>query len=313
MAGCKPIPSDDGMANVTRLDDFLFHTPADSIAIAAQELEPGDHQLLNIVLEYVLQLGPDTSAGFSTRLREFVSDPVIAMIKEKIDSVAATRQVDYRSLSQGLSTFQDWIGEAEAPELITFVSGFNQSFLTVPGRLGIALDHYLGSDCVLYRDLGLPAYMLLRKNPGQLAPDALRAWIMSEMPPPSDQASLLEHMIFHGRIWWMLDRLLPDVSNDLIFSYSEEQMDWLHEHEKMMWEYLATEKILFSTDRMLIRRFTEDAPFTREFGNQSPDRAGNWIGYRIVSQYMKKNKVAPQNLVVEIDYRKILENARYKP
>ena len=56
-----------------------------------------------------------------------------------------------------------------------------------------------------------------------------------------------------------------------------------------MWEYLVEHDMLFSTDPMLIKKLTGDAPFTSYFTSESPGRAANWIGFRIVESYMRKN------------------------
>ena len=80
-----------------------------------------------------------------------------------------------------------------------------------------------------------------------------------------------------------------------------------------MWEYIIENKLLYSPDRILISRMTKEAPFVREFGQESPGRAGSWLGYKIVKAYMKKTNDSPLELINIKDSKEILSNSRYRP
>ena len=80
-----------------------------------------------------------------------------------------------------------------------------------------------------------------------------------------------------------------------------------------MWKYLAEQKILFSTERLTIRKFIEEAPFTRDFGNESPGRVGVWIGYRIVSSYVKATGINLKDLIGITSAKEILSGSKYHP
>jgi hypothetical protein len=57
----------------------------------------------------------------------------------------------------------------------------------------------------------------------------------------------------------------------------------------------------------------EEAPFTKDFGNGSPGRAATWIGYRIVSQYVKKTRPEPAFFFSPTGSREILAASGYHP
>jgi hypothetical protein len=81
-----------------------------------------------------------------------------------------------------------------------------------------------------------------------------------------------------------------------------------------MWRHLMQEKLLFATEHFTLRKLTEDAPFTSVFPSESPGKACNWIGYRIVCSYMNRFKDAKLNdLMLNDNYKAILENSRYNP
>jgi uncharacterized protein YjaZ len=81
-----------------------------------------------------------------------------------------------------------------------------------------------------------------------------------------------------------------------------------------MWTYLAEHKMLFTTDRMSIKRFIDDGPYTATFSEESPARTGVWLGWQIVRSYMKKNKeMKLSDLMSNTDYQSILNQSGYQP
>ena len=81
-----------------------------------------------------------------------------------------------------------------------------------------------------------------------------------------------------------------------------------------MWEYLVENKLLFSSEKMVIRKLIGPAPFTSYFTTESPGRTGVWIGWQIVRKYAKNNKdLTPGEILYEMDYQKILRGSGYNP
>ncbi|MFT5958857.1 MAG: hypothetical protein ACI8VJ_000607, partial [Polaribacter sp.] len=75
------------------------------------------------------------------------------------------------------------------------------------------------------------------------------------------------------------------------------------------------EKLLFSTDTNLNKRFLEIAPFSkfyREQDNLSPGQVGVWVGWQIVTSYMKHNDVSLQELL-QINELDLFKESKYKP
>ena len=81
-----------------------------------------------------------------------------------------------------------------------------------------------------------------------------------------------------------------------------------------MWTFLVEHKLLFNTENLTIKKLTGEAPFTSLFPRESPGRADVWVGFRIVSAYMKHhNDVSLKTLMEDLDYQKILNGAKYDP
>ena len=79
-----------------------------------------------------------------------------------------------------------------------------------------------------------------------------------------------------------------------------------------MWNTLLKQKDLYSTDRFLISKYLSPAPFTAPFTQQSPGQAGRYIGWRIVSEYIRQTGNELPDLWKENNEMNILKTAKYK-
>ena len=144
--------------------------------------------------------------------------------------------------------------------------------------------------------------------------DCMRAVAIGEFPYNDSLDNLLNQMVYEGKIQYFLDAMLPFTSDTLKFGYTRQQYEWADYNEDKMWSYLVSSKSLYSTDALIIRKMIGDAPFTSIFHNNSAPRAGAFLGWKIVHNYMEKNPgVTLNELMLNTDYQGILNNAEYKP
>jgi hypothetical protein len=151
-------------------------------------------------------------------------------------------------------------------------------------------------------------------RPEKIVPDALQAWLITEFPYSSEKDNLLSQMIYHGRTVYCTQHLIPDIPDTLLWGYTRGQMDFCRQNERNMWEYLVENKKLFNTDRFTVSQFINEAPFTKEYSQESPGKAAVWQGYKIVKSYVKHNPdVSMYELMTENNYQKILNLSKYNP
>jgi hypothetical protein len=142
----------------------------------------------------------------------------------------------------------------------------------------------------------------------------MQFWGETEFPFNDSINNLISGMIYQGRLLYFTHVMLPEQPDSLNWGFSQSSLDYFHETEKSMWAYLVEKKLLFSTDRFTIDKFTLVGPFTRDFGRGSPARAAVWIGLRIVQDYMRRNPdITVNELMEERDYLKILNRSAYNP
>ena len=113
---------------------------------------------------------------------------------------------------------------------------------------------------------------------------------------------------------YQVRQMFPGDPDTLLWGFTPAQLEWCKKNEHQMWTYLVENKKLFVTDAFTIGKFVNEGPFTKDFTRESPARAAVWIGYRIVSGYMKRHpEVTPEELMTRVRAREILEGSRYDP
>jgi len=312
LSGCQP--ADRPAKNAAlRFEEMLKRIPVDQIGDSIRKNHPDLIPFFRIYNEQVIRIGPDTMAHYPQLLSKFLDDPVISDIYDQIHKNELVYHKTIREAEAAFAGFPSVMPGSTMPKIVTFISGFNQSFVTLPGILAIGLDNYLGDTCSMYPMLGIPAYVSKQMNPENIPPDAVRAWLTSEMAVLPAGSNFLDNLIHEGILYYCTGKILPDLPIERLFHYTAEQARWCRDNEGAMWKFLAREELIFSTDRFTVRRFFEEAPFTREFGQDSPGRTGAWIGYRLVGSYAKETGCSMNELLRSTDYRKILSLSNYHP
>lgn len=309
---CKP-ETGGNKHSIIRFEKLVFSIPSTKLADSIHFNHNNLVLFFRIFNEAIIKIGPDSLPGYAEQIERFTKDPMIRQVYTEVDKLSDEFDKSCLSIDAALKRWAELSGKNPPDNLITYISGFNQSFITLPDCLGIGIDNYLGSENPFYKSLAVPVYIRNYKNLENLTADAVRAWIYSELPEPSFDGGFLDRMIYEGKVYYIASKLLPEISDENLFHYTEDQIRWCREQEKAMWKYLAEQKILFSTDRLTIRKFLDEAPFTRDFGNESPGKAGVWIGYRVVSSYMKATGLEIKDLIGISGAKEILSGSKYHP
>jgi hypothetical protein len=179
--------------------------------------------------------------------------------------------------------------------------------------IAVGLDRYIGDTCDIYGQLNFPRYRQYNMRPERIPVECLQAWLGGEyLAEGSDNGNLLQEMIREGKIAYINTLCFPKAADTLLFGFTERQMDWCKQNEDYMWAYLLERQELYSTEQFLIHKYIGDAPFTASFAQTSPGRACVWLGYRIVTAYMKKNKSSVPDMML-LDAQSLLKESRYNP
>jgi len=298
--------------NIKRLDLDLMQNYPDTPDV--YNLMKNYGNFLELYSYQILQIGGVNQRDFAKLLMDFNK----YCQEYKIPSQVQKQFGDLSRLKEALNNafryYKYYFPDKAIPEIYTYYSNFSESVITDDGLIGIGLDKYLGADCDLYARLGFDNYKVRRMFPEMAPVDCMRAWAMAEFPYKDSADNMLNQMVYEGKIQYFLDAMLPFTSDTLKFGYTKDQFDWADYNEGKMWAYIIDSQLLFSTDALTIRKMIGDGPFTTLFANNSAPRAGAFLGWKIVQNYMKYNdNVSLPELMQDADYQGILNKARYKP
>ncbi len=126
-------------------------------------------------------------------------------------------------------------------------------------------------------------------------------------------ATLVNHMIYWGKVFYMTEHILPTAQDSIIVEYSSEEMERVEANKKQTYNHFVANQLFFKEDYNSKLKYIDRRPHTNELGDNAPGRIGQYLGWEIVRSYMANNKVSLMELVKEKDHQKIFRKAKYKP
>jgi hypothetical protein len=220
-------------------------------------------------------------------------------------------------LENAFRHYRHYFPDRVVPQVITCISVFNNSIIVDDSLLMVSLDRYLGANSAYYPSIGIYNYQARKMTPDYTTSDCMYAWAATEWDYNSagyGTKTLLNSMLHEAKLVYFTRRMIPALADTVLFGFTGRQMDFCNESEGMIWEYLVSKDLLFSTDSFMIRKFTGEAPFTSYFTEDSPGRAVVWTGFRIIERYMNNNPdVTMEELMAMTDCQTILAGAKYNP
>jgi len=300
---------------VKRFDKELFDKPADAVVQSIPELKKKYGYFFDLYTTAIVPLGGEDSSRLSNQMRSYLSYPTTIELAKEVEKKFSDFSPYETKIENGFKHFKYYFPDIQIPVVYTCVASLNYPVFVDEGLLGIGLDLYLGEQHEVYTsNPDIHQYLLYRFKTERLPLDCMEAWINMEFQYNDSIDNVVNNMIYQGRQKYFLNALFPDTPAAEIVGYTPEQWQWCEESETMMWAALVEKKVLFSSNPLDITKLISEAPFTKYFPQTSPGRAGIWIGYRIIESYIKNNSnVSLQQLMLETDYQKILNNSGYNP
>ncbi len=292
----------------------LFQTHPDSIPYKVPYFIEKHSPFFELFCSHVIKIGYPEEQRLNLLLQQFVSDFRMQTVFNDINKEFADLSLINKQLTNAFRYMKYYFPELLIPRVYYYHGGFNHSIIATDSIIGIGLDKYLGTTYPYYAKLGIPLYQRQKMRKEYIPVDAVRYYLTGFFSFPFEQENVLSHMIYEGEIQYLLKKFFPDTDDTLLFGFTYNQLVWCEKSERSMWQYLIDKKKLFNSDLLEIKRYTQDAPFTTTFPRESPGRAAVWLGYRIVSQFMKKNpQLTPADLIKITDYLHIVQQSEYDP
>jgi len=291
---------------IKRYEKQLFTIDKNSFKESLKKIAPEFPVFLNTDLDDTLNL---------IRLHDFIESPLNIKLYDSSLVVFPNLSTYENQLTDAFKRYKFYFPEIELPSVFSYVSGlsFEYPIQFYAGDMIVALDMYLGKDFSEYRRTGLPLYKIERMNNDFLIRDCINEMCFyTYLEKPGK--NVLQRMINEGKRLYFLDAMLPETPDNIKIGYPKQKLNWCIENESKIWAFMIENKILFSSDMLVIRKFFTDGPYSNSFSTDSPARMGEWVGWQIVRAYMNRNpEITLQQLLIEEDSQKILTDSRYKP
>lgn len=300
-----------------RLDKDLRTVKQENLAEKTAGLKK---QYGNFFERYIISFinrGGTQDSLYAPNLLQFLNDKDISncyadMLKQFDD---ASMEKIAKETNASVKRFHYFFPKKALPkQIVTCQSGWNYATAYSDSSLVVGLDMYLGTNSQFYQMLNLQQYRTRCMEKSYILPDALQGWLLTEFDNETPVNTLLHHSIFHGKIFFAVKALAPEVHDSIILHYSSKQMAYCNTYEKNLWGYMAEKNRLFENNMRTVQELTGEGPFTAAISKECPPGIGKWIGWQIVKSYMKNNEsVTLEELMNEKDAQKILSKSKYRP
>ncbi len=299
---------------VKRFETDLFSISPINFNPESKKLEREYPEFYRLFVENIVRLGRTEDSTYLKNLKDFVGNKDINTLKKDCDSAFIDFKTYESELTESFKRVRYYFPKANIPQIITFVSGFNNAIVNTDTILALGLDMFLGRDYRYYPSAGFPQFIIKNLHQSAMVPTAMKGFVKFRFEENPNESQLLSRMIYEGKVHYFLDKVLPETEDSLKIGFTSKQMEWCKTYEKDIWANFIANKLLFSSDKLKINKFLDDAPFTSGLDKDSSPLLGVWTGWQIVRKYMENApEVSLAQLMAEKDAEKILRISGYKP
>ncbi len=227
----------------------------------------------------------DSGQSYDDWVKAYASSPAMQVfgpdVRERLTDLSAAEN----ALAELRKNGYDFQGPLNYYGIVT---PYRQSIVIVADTfIYIGLNHYLGADYPGYESF--EPYQRVTKDVKYIAPDVAEAIVRSRRPFVAQAPTVLQRMLYEGAVIYAMHHLMPSIDETTLMGYTPEQYTWLKDNEANIWREMITQQLLYSTDPMAVTRLIEPSPATAVISPECPPRAARYIGYCIVTSFIKQN------------------------
>lgn len=318
---CRSSPFDVNIDHISieqkfiRLDQEVFHSAMDDPSEIHHHLSEIYPNIFKEYYENILHIGAINDSTSIKRFGEMRTQEVWRDVQLQIDSVFFDDAEFRNAFLKAFKYYRYHFPKEKIPSLVAMNTGLNYGIYPLNDMLGVGLEFYLGKDHWLTQGLPIenfPNYQKAKMDKNYLVTDALRGYLLSTKQNNINGRQLIDHLVYQGKIMYILNALVPYEKEYLQMGYNEDQLDWCYKNEFNIWKSIIDDDLVYSTNLKQIERFTGFGPFTQGFPKDSPGMISLFLGKQIVKDHMEKNKdKSLSQLLNETNSLEILKN--YKP
>lgn len=300
-----------------RFDQALFQIDTNQMTEELARLEQEYPLFAPLYFEQLLG-AKSAPQGFENYMKGFINFPEVRKLYDTTSLVFGNLDRYQAELEEAFRYYKHYFPERPTPQVTAFISEYTiGSFIYGEDQLAIGLDFFLGANYPYSKyNPGNPNfsnYLTRSFNADHLVMKTLQP-LVEDVVGEDPGNRMLDLMIQEGKKFYLTDALLPNSPDSVIFEMPASDLKWLENNELEIWAFLLQEQLFYESEWKKIRKFVEYAPRVPQMHPDAPGRAANWVGWKVVQAYMKRNPdTSVKELMAIKDAQKILDGSKYKP
>ena len=313
---CSNDPFKISIANIKikldflNLDSALRNSTEKELLTLKSKFKRNNSSLLDYTFGYCIGGNMQTDSSYINGIRRFYSNNYIQRLGETIKKTHGDFSSEKKELLIAFRRLKAFFPRKKIPKTIYFInSSFSASVFSTEKEIAIGVERYLGSNEKVIKELPNNQFYTWIKNGMKkeyLSRDVMAGWLMTHYCTETSE-NYASEMMRWGKILYITQGTLPDLKTNIILRYTNKQFNWALKNEGVFWKYLVENELLFKTDEKTRSNLLNEGPFTGGLPEESPDRLGQFLGWRIVKQYMENHSISLSQLK-KITYNELLQN-----
>ncbi|MEJ6777343.1 MAG: hypothetical protein QNK85_08490 [Crocinitomicaceae bacterium] len=294
----------------TDMDDMIFNSDSIILMEKHYKFKSEIKDIYDYQVGYCLRIGDVDDTSFYNSIDKYRSDSGIQQLELDIRSHFLDLSNREEIIENGFRHLKYHFPNGKQPTDIIFLNSlFRSGVWCTENEIGVGLEWFLGGSNRIIQELDPQTFFTWMKegmNDRYFERDVIAGWVETHYLDPAE-GRLAEHMIRWGKVLYLTQAAYPSFSPSVILRYSEEDYQWALENEFNYWKYLVDEKLLFKVDEQTTNNMVGEGPFTPGLpGQEGPDRLGQFLGYRMVYNYMCNNEITVEEML-KLSYNDILQ------
>lgn len=298
--------------NFINFDSILRKANQKSLINLRSEYKQNKSDILDYNVGYCLHVDINNDTSFYNGKNRFYENDYIRELGKSISKENILNSSRKKNIIDGFKRLKKLSPKGKLPKTIYQInSSFSSSVFSTDKEIAIGIERYLGPENKLIKQLpSQEFYGWIKESmrPEYLERDVIVAWLMTNYLDETTE-NFASEMIRWGKILFVARICLPELEDRIILRYTKKQFSWAENSTKSIWKYLVENQVLFKIDEETRANLLKEGPFTIGLPEESPDRIGQFMGFKIVSYYMNENEISIDKLI-QTPYNEILQ--KYK-
>ena len=294
----------------SNLDSVLKNSSAKDLLELRTKFKSEKSSMLDYTVGYCIGLNMQSDTSYINGLRRFYSNNYIQRLERTIQKKYGDFSSEKKELLVAFRRLYAFFPKEKIPSNIYFInSSFSASIFCTEKEIAIGVERFLSPKAKVIQELPNEQFYNWIKNgldKKYLLRDVVSGWLMTHYCKPTSE-NFASEMMRWGKILYITEATMPDKKINEILRFTKKQYDWAHKNERPFWRYLVENELLFKTDEKIKSNLLNEGPFSIGLSNESPDRMGQFLAWRIVHQYMENHDISIAELNKK-SYNELLQN-----